>query len=48
MLTANFSSVPEIKTPSRTLVIFSIITLGIAYLYWKHIKMTKNEEDSAL
>ena len=48
MLIANYSSVPEIKTPLRTLVIISVITLGIGYLYWQYTKMQEDEKSRTL
>jgi len=48
MLTAGYTSVPEIRTPLRTVVILSVITLG-CYLWWQHKKsVEEDEKDSAI
>ncbi len=48
MLTAVHTSVPEIRSPLRTVAIISVVTLGLGYLWWKHKKSKENEEGSAI
>jgi len=44
MLHAGYASTPEIKNPTRTLVMITVLTLGIGYLWWKHKKSKENED----
>jgi hypothetical protein len=46
MLNASYTSVPEIRTPARTLVIVSVMTLGLAFLLWRYKKHTKKEDEN--
>jgi hypothetical protein len=40
----NYSSVPKVNKPFRTLVIITIITLGFGYLWYQHNKNLDDEE----
>jgi len=42
---ASYSSIPKIRSPYKTVVILSILTLG-CYLWWRHSNdtYTENEE----
>ncbi len=45
MLTAGHTSVPEIRSPLRTVAIISVVTFGLGYLWWKHKKSDEENED---
>ncbi len=46
MLHAGYTSTPEIRTPISTLIIISVLTIGIGYLVWKyrHKEISDEEE----
>lgn len=47
MLQAGYTSVPEIKTPKSTIVIITLLTLGLGYIWYQHRKSIKDNEKSS-
>jgi len=48
MLTARHASVPEIRSPLRTVAIISVVSLGLGYLWWRYNRRKKEEDEKYL